>query len=77
MIVSSKGEQTLDSIMRDMKKFTSVKILDTIQNSSVESRKEWMLWVFKEAGTANSQNEKYQFWQHGNHPIELDDNKYY
>ena len=75
MIVSSKGEQTLDSIMRDMKKFTSVNILETIQNSSVESRKEWMLWVFKEAGTANSQNEKYQFWQHGNHPIELDDNK--
>jgi hypothetical protein len=23
----------------------------------------------------NSQNEKYQFWQHGNHPIELDNNK--
>ncbi len=34
-----------------------------------------MLRLFREKGLANTQNEKYQFWQHGNHPIELDSNK--
>ena len=75
MIVSKRGAQPLESIMRDMKKFTSVRILEAIQDNSVESRKEWMLRVFNEAGEENSQNTKYQFWQHGNHPIELDNNK--
>ena len=58
MIVSKRGAQPLESIMRDMKKFTSVRILDAIQSSSVESRKEWMLRVFNEAGEENSQNTK-------------------
>ena len=75
MIVSKRGEQPLEAIMRDLKKFTSVKILEAIKNNPVESRKEWMLPIFKEAGKANSQNEKFQFWQHGNHPIELFNNK--
>ena len=30
-----------------------------------------MLWMFEQAGTRNPNNEKYQFWQQHNHPIEL------
>ncbi len=30
-----------------------------------------MLWMFARAGKRNSNNEKYQFWQQNNHPIEL------
>lgn len=75
MIVSKKGNYELENIMRDMKKFTSVNVIEEIRRNSIESRKEWMIRIFKEAGQANSQNTKYQFWQHGNHPIELDNNK--
>ena len=75
MIISKREEQPLEAIMRDLKKYTSVKILESIKNNSSESRREWLLRIFSEAGKANSQNEKYQFWQHGNHPIELDNNK--
>ncbi len=75
MIVSRKGDLKLEEIMRDIKKFTSVKIITAIQDNTVESRKYWMLRLFNEKGIENSQNEKYQFWQHGNHPIELDSNK--
>ncbi len=75
MIVSKKGEQPLEAIMRDMKKFTSVKTIEEIKTNPVESRKDWMLRVFREAGESNPQNTKYQFWQHGNHPIELDNHK--
>ena len=31
-----------------------------------------MLWIFKKAGEGNNRNKDYQFWQQGNHPIELD-----
>ena len=75
MIVSKKGEQPLEAILRDMKKFTSVKIIEAIKRNMGESRRKWMLMIFREAGEVNSQNEKYQFWQNGNHPIELDYNK--
>ena len=34
-----------------------------------------MLKIFREAGEAKSGNEKYQFWQQGNHPSELDSNE--
>lgn len=64
--------------MRDMKKFTSVKILEAIKTEP-ESRREClpagqagMLELFKEAGDANSNNIVYQFWQQDNHPIECD-----
>lgn len=36
-----------------------------------ESRREWMLDIFKKAGEGNSHNSHYQFWQQDNHPIEL------
>jgi exopolysaccharide biosynthesis predicted pyruvyltransferase EpsI len=52
-----------------------VKIVHEIKQNTTESRKEWMLRIFRENGELNSQNEKYQFWQHGNHPIELNNNQ--
>jgi REP element-mobilizing transposase RayT len=75
LIVSRKGENRLEDIFRDIKKFTSVKIVHEIKQNTTESRKEWMLRIFRENGELNSQNEKYQFWQHGNHPIELNNNQ--
>ena len=72
LIVSKKGDQKLEEIFRDLKKYTSVKIINEIRTNPLESRKEWMLQYFKEKGQANTQNENYQFWQHGNHPVELD-----
>ena len=31
--------------------------------------------MFREAGTSNSNNTRYQFWQQHNHPVELNTNK--
>ena len=64
----------LEDIMRDMKKFTAKKLIKIIQQLPQESRKKWMLWMFKRAGQNNSNNNKYQFWQQHNQPIELDTN---
>jgi REP element-mobilizing transposase RayT len=72
LIVSKQAAQKLEDIFRDLKKYTSVKIINEIRANPLESRKEWMLRFFKEKGQANTQNENYQFRQHGNHPVEPD-----
>jgi len=71
LIVSAeKGD--LSGLIRDFKKFTSQTILNQIENNIEESRRGWMLWIFKQAGLNNTKNDKYQFWQQDNHPIQLD-----
>lgn len=72
LIVSAEEPFKLSDILRDFKKFTSVKIIAELQNHPQESRKSWMLWIFKRAGEENNRNKDFQFWQQDNHPIELD-----
>jgi len=69
MIISRNSNVLLESIMRDMKKFTSQKILEAIRRES-ESRRNWMLDIFRRAGSENSNNTVYQFWKQDNHPVE-------
>jgi REP element-mobilizing transposase RayT len=70
MVVQSENGK-LSDLIRDFKKFTARKILDTIEESETESRKDWMLKRFEFACRSHSRNEKYQFWQYGNHPEEI------
>ncbi|WP_020526610.1 REP-associated tyrosine transposase [Flexithrix dorotheae] len=74
LIASAKGNYNLSNILRDLKKHTSKKLFEAIQNNIQESRKSWMMWIFKSAGKANSNNKYHQLWQHDNHPIELSSN---
>ncbi|UYZ60327.1 REP-associated tyrosine transposase [Hymenobacter latericus] len=74
LIISSEKD-SLSAILRDLKRHTAKTILQAIQQNQQESRREWMLWMFERAGQRNSHNEQYQFWQQGNHPIELYSNE--
>lgn len=58
-------------LLRDFKGFTSKKMIASIMENPQESRREWMLWMFKRAGEKNSNVKEYQFWQQNNQPIEL------
>jgi REP-associated tyrosine transposase len=60
----------LSGTLRDFKKFTSKKIIEAIIKNEHESRKEWMLEIFKRAGNENSRNNDYQFWRQDNPPKE-------
>ncbi|MEQ8245127.1 transposase [Fulvivirga sp.] len=73
LIIGTQGDK-MEDIIRDLKKYTSKEILKEIKDNTQESRKEWMLWIFEKAGSKNSNNKTYQFWQQHNHPIELSDN---
>ena len=69
LIISSE-KNNLSDIIRDFKKFTSAKIIKAVEENTKESRRNWMLWIFKKAGENNNRNNNYQFWQQDNHPIE-------
>jgi putative transposase len=60
----------LSDVIRDFKAHTARSILKQIEESRAESRKEWLLHMFKYYATYESQNEKYQFWQKTSHPTE-------
>lgn len=70
-LIAQAEHGKLSDILRDFKKFTSKSIIKAIENNKQESRRNWMLWIFKKAGENNSRNEHYQFWQQDNHPILL------
>lgn len=65
LIVSVKGEVPLSDILRDFKKFTSKKIIETLQQDQQESRKRWMLSPFEYAGQNDRKIKRYRFWQEG------------
>ena len=71
MIAKAKDGCNLSGIIRDLKKYTSVRIVEAIEQNNKESRKGWMLWLFSTAGKRNSNNINHQFWQQNNHPEEL------
>lgn len=58
-------------LLRDFKRYTSKKLIESIENNPQESRKEWLLQTFKEAGKKKTNISNYQFWQQHNNPIEL------
>ena len=71
-ILSAKEGFKLSFILRDFKKFTSSEITKAIESNINESRKDWMLKIFKTAGSVNVRNTSYQFWRQDNKPVELD-----
>lgn len=59
-------------VLKNIKSFTAIKLIDAIINNPQESRREWLLPLFEEHGNKNKSNYKYQFWHHENQPILLD-----
>ena len=59
MIVGTNKE-SLSDIIRDLKKYTSKKIFEAIENNQRESRKAWLTWLLKK-------EDKIWFWEEGYH----------
>ena len=75
LVFRSVGKQKPEHLIGDIKRFTSKAIVQAIIDNPKESRKEFLLEQIIEAGNKSSNVNKYQFWQHDNHPIELWSNK--
>ncbi|MDA3854125.1 MAG: transposase [Bacteroidales bacterium] len=66
IILQSETNKLSDTV-KEFKSFTAKGILRAI-NEERESRREWMLNVFKFAAKKHKRNEHYQIWTHDNHP---------
>jgi len=64
-------------VLKNIKSFTAMKIIDAIINNPHESRKNWMLDLFEKNGQRMKSNFRFQFWQHENHPILLANKEMY
>lgn len=64
-------ENNPEKVLGRFKEFTSKKLRKAIQDNKKESRREWLLAMFKRAGLKSSNVKEFQLWQHNNHPIEL------
>lgn len=64
-------------VIKNIKSFTAIRLIDAIINNQQESRKEWVLDLFEKNGEANKSNHRFQFWQHENHPVLLSNKKMY
>jgi putative transposase len=60
----------MSDVIRDFKRYTAQAILKSIENEP-ESRREWLLHMFKYFGAGAKNREQYQFWQDGYHPVQL------
>lgn len=70
LVVLAKQNNTSE-VLRDFKKFTSKAVVKAINDHPGESRKEWMLEIFRKAGASNGRNTIHQFWRQDNQPKEL------
>ena len=73
--IMQSEKEDLSGLIRDFKKHTAKRILESIENEP-ESRREWMLERFKIAAKKHGRNNKYQFWKYGNHPEEVYSEKF-
>jgi REP element-mobilizing transposase RayT len=79
LIYSCSSDHDPATVLKNIKSYTALKIIDAIIRNPKESRKEClpageagMLKMFRQYGEENKSNYQYQFWQHENHPILLD-----
>lgn len=71
LIVKRDHKKSLTELLGRFKSHTAKKILKLIENNPKESRKEWLLYLFKYFAKRKKQYKNFHFWQNTNRPIEL------
>lgn len=69
LIASVPHDINMADVVRDFKKHTARRIVESLQNESGESRREWMLNLFAFAGKNNRDNTNFQFWRNDNRGV--------
>jgi len=74
-LLARSDKEDLSGTIRDFKRHTSKLLLDAVQGKE-ESRREWLMMIFRYAAKKHSRNDKYQVWTHENHPEYIFSNKF-
>jgi len=70
-LIVQQENAKLSDVIRDFKSYTAKRLIEMIINNPQESRKEWMLHLFKYYANTSGQNSEYMFWQKITHPTQL------
>ncbi len=70
-LVAGQQEGRLNDVLAHFKSYTAKVILDAIETNPKESRKDWLLHLFRFNAKLKQQYQQYHFWQSTNHPIAL------
>jgi len=74
-LLARSTNSDLSDVLRDFKRHTSKKIIESIEQGT-ESRRDWLLMIFRYAARKHSRNNEYQVWTHENHAEEIFSNKF-
>ncbi|MEO8068887.1 MAG: hypothetical protein ABI599_14415 [Flavobacteriales bacterium] len=79
-MLSAKGQRQRDTWrsrasaedwLRDFKAYTAKRLLALIADNPGESRREWLLQLFRQFAFGSKQNKTFVFWRKDSHPVEL------
>jgi putative transposase len=71
VVQAAEGSIGLSGLIRDFKRHTSKQITLWMLSSLKESRRNWMLDIFKRNANQTYRNETFQVWKHGSKPKHL------
>ncbi|WP_258105610.1 transposase [Marinoscillum sp. MHG1-6] len=74
-LVAGREGGLMSDFIRDFKSHTARKVIEYISCDGGESRKEWLLHMFRYYAKCQKQNKEYQVWQKTSHPIKLFSNE--
>jgi len=69
-LLAAQSGGNLQKTMQHFKSFTAKEILKAIETNDVESRKDWLLHMFRFHAKLRKSYDEYHFWQQDNHPTE-------
>jgi putative transposase len=70
-LIARLQQGRLADVLRDFKSYTAKRLLALVADEPGESRREWLMRLFREAAEGTNQNKALMFWQKTNHPIEI------
>jgi putative transposase len=66
---ADEGTNGLSFLIRDYKSYTSKQLSNWILESNLESRRDWMLNIFRQYGYISGKVDLFQIWTNDNHPM--------
>ncbi len=70
-LVCRRTDEDLKELLGRFKGYTSKLFLKEIESNNQESRRDWLLELFRKYAKGNKQNSMYHIWDYTNHPITL------
>jgi putative transposase len=76
-LISSAKAGNLNELLGDFKSFSAKDIIYTIERNEMESRKDWLLHMFRHHAKFSKRHGDYAFWRPTSHAIEIRGQKCY